>query len=84
MQARVLDPEFVATERLNVIAESIDGLRWLKDNRGINPTQAAALAALESLYRLGIRTRGAGLNHKAMARPVWIAQKAMEGMPCAR
>lgn len=82
MFARVLSEEFVATERLNVVIESIDGLRAVKQSKGLNRLQAAALDALERLHARYIRQRGAVITHQAMARPVAVAQAAMEAAQC--
>lgn len=84
MSARVLAPEFVAKERLNVVIESIDGLRAVRKTKGLNPVQRAALEALERLYSLAIRQRGSVITHQSMARPVAVAQAAMEAAQCAR
>lgn len=84
MSARVLAPEFVATERLNVVIESIDGLHAVRQSKGLNPVQRAALEALERLHSRAIRQRGAVITHQSMARPVAIAQQAMEAAQCVR
>lgn len=84
MFSRVLSQEFVATERLKVITESIDGLRAVSQIKGLNPVQRAALDALERLHSRAIRQRGAVITHQAMARPVAVAQAAMEAAQCAR
>lgn len=74
MPARPLTQEFIATERL----------REIRSTHGLSFTQAAALAALERLHQRAIRNRFAVVTHKEMARPVWVAQKAMEALPCTR
>lgn len=84
MSTRVLSQEFVATERHHVIIESIDGLRAVQQSRGLNRLQQAALEALERLHALALRQRGSVITHQAMARPVAVAQKAMEAAQCAR
>lgn len=79
MYARELRQEFVATERLKVIQESIDGLRAVSQTRRLNPLERAALDALVCLDSRA-RCKGSIITHEAMRWPVQIAHKAMQAL----
>jgi hypothetical protein len=83
---QVLSQDFIATERRQVVLESIDGLRDIQRHRVLSLTERAALVALTQIHSRCISTRGSVIPYQSMARPVAIAQRAieLEAVPCAQ
>lgn len=76
--------EYVAKERRELIEEAIDGLLAIQQRQTLSPLLQAALNALRAIEARTRRQRDAVIPYKAIARPVAVAQAAMEAARCAQ